>query len=82
MSGVNNRKFVIAFRSSQVRQGHSCIRYITRAFNMSSDISVFGTCPRQNSNAHVVGTFSVEEFFRPSVRLIYGVEVIAIKLES
>ena len=26
MSGVNNRKFIIDFRSSQVRQAHSCIR--------------------------------------------------------
>ena len=26
MSGVNNKKFVIDFRSSQVRQAHSCIR--------------------------------------------------------
>ena len=28
MSGVNNRKFVIDFRSSQVRQAHSCVRQI------------------------------------------------------
>ena len=26
MSGITNRKFVIDFRSSQVRQGHLCIR--------------------------------------------------------
>ena len=51
MSGVNNRKFVINFRSSQVRQAHSCIRYQWKTFNMSSDISVFGTFPRQNNNA-------------------------------
>ena len=94
MSGVNNRKSVIDFRSSQVRQAHSCIRNQWKTFNMSSDpfrclVHVLGKTAMHMwliaFRLRVYRTYShvlFEEFFRPSVRVIYGVEVIAINLES